>query len=158
MFVCTIIICLFFINRLEHSPCYDSILCNLICRVGLHPMDVEVGRWLRRHAPGIKPVVVMNKSESLDDASGSLTAVAIEAGRLGFGDPIAISAETGLGMADLYQALKPLLEDHMLHSSKGKIKVFHHLSACSLFSVSEGINPIFFKWLLRLRVVIYWCP
>ncbi|KAK4749979.1 hypothetical protein SAY87_027428 [Trapa incisa] len=89
-------------------------------RVGLHPMDVEVGSWLRKHAPGIKPIVVMNKSESLDDASGSLTAVAIEAGRLGFGDPIAISAETGLGMADLYQALRPLLEDYMLHLSKDK--------------------------------------
>lgn len=106
-------------------------------------MDVEVGSWLRRHAPRIKPVVVMNKSESLDDASGSLTAVAIEAGRLGFGDPIAISAETGLGMADLYQALRPLLEDYMLHLPKGKRKEFHHLLAWSPLSVIGGINPIF---------------
>ena len=33
---------------------------------------------------------------------------------MGFGDPIAISAETGLGMAELYESLRPLLEDHML--------------------------------------------
>ena len=30
-------------------------------------MDLEVGKWLRRHAPGICTILVMNKSESLDD-------------------------------------------------------------------------------------------
>lgn len=33
---------------------------------------------------------------------------------MGFGDPIAISAETGLGMADLYTALRPRLEPYVL--------------------------------------------
>nr|CAN68886.1 hypothetical protein VITISV_039232 [Vitis vinifera] len=42
-----------------------------------------------------------------------------EAYELGFGDPIAISAETGLGMAELYEALRPLLEDHMLQVLHG---------------------------------------
>lgn len=84
-------------------------------RAGLHPLDMEVGRWLRRHAPGIKPIVAMNKSESLFDGSNSLKAAADEVYRLGFGDPIAISAETGLGMTELYEALKPMLEDYMLH-------------------------------------------
>ncbi|XP_061357273.1 uncharacterized protein LOC133301637 isoform X3 [Gastrolobium bilobum] len=84
-------------------------------RAGLHPLDLEVGKWLRKHAPQIKPIVAMNKSESLFDASGSLAAVANEMCRLGFGDPIAISAETGLGMHDLYLSLKPVLEDYILH-------------------------------------------
>ncbi|KAM5586453.1 hypothetical protein ABKV19_005393 [Rosa sericea] len=83
-------------------------------RAGLHPLDLEVGRWLRKHAPGINIVVAMNKSESLFDGSGSLAAAAAEAYRLGWGDPIAISAETGLGMQDLYGSLKPMLEDYML--------------------------------------------
>ncbi|XP_061357271.1 uncharacterized protein LOC133301637 isoform X1 [Gastrolobium bilobum] len=83
-------------------------------RAGLHPLDLEVGKWLRKHAPQIKPIVAMNKSESLFDASGSLAAVANEMCRLGFGDPIAISAETGLGMHDLYLSLKPVLEDYIL--------------------------------------------
>ncbi|CAL9028962.1 unnamed protein product [Prunus brigantina] len=83
-------------------------------RAGLHPLDLEVGRWLRKHAPGINLVVAMNKSESLLDGSGSLMAAAAETYRLGFGDPIAISAETGLGMQDLYGSLKPKLEDYML--------------------------------------------
>lgn len=83
-------------------------------RCGLHPLDMEVGKWLRKHASGIKPIVAMNKSESFFDGSGSLKAAADEVYRLGFGDPIAISAETGLGMAELYEALKPILEDYML--------------------------------------------
>lgn len=83
-------------------------------------MDLDVGKWLRKHAPGIKPIVVMNKSESLDDGAGSIAAVAGEAHMLGFGDPIALSAETGLGMTELYEALKPLLEDHMLRVVNGK--------------------------------------
>ncbi|KAL2339319.1 hypothetical protein Fmac_013765 [Flemingia macrophylla] len=84
-------------------------------RAGLHPLDQEVGKWLRKHAPQIKPIVCMNKSESFFDASGSLATAADEMSRLGFGDPIAISAETGLGMPDLYMSLRPLLEDYMLH-------------------------------------------
>ncbi|KAF5448079.1 hypothetical protein F2P56_028644 [Juglans regia] len=86
----------------------------LFNRAGLHPLDVEVGKWLRRHASGIKLIVAMNKCESVFDGSSSLKAAADEAYRLGFGDPIAISAETGLGMTELYEVLKPMLEDYML--------------------------------------------
>uniref|UniRef100_A0A0D9Y5G5 GTPase Der n=1 Tax=Oryza glumipatula TaxID=40148 RepID=A0A0D9Y5G5_9ORYZ len=81
-------------------------------RDGLQPLDLEVGQWLRRHASGIHTIVAMNKSESLDE-HGVLTAAAGEAHRLGFGDPVAISAETGLGMAELYETLRPLFEDYM---------------------------------------------
>ncbi|XP_022895619.1 uncharacterized protein LOC111409803 isoform X1 [Olea europaea var. sylvestris] len=87
-------------------------------RDGLQPMDLDVGKWLRKHASGIKTLVVMNKAELLDDISGSLAAAAGEAYTLGFGDPIALSAETGLGMTELYEALRPLLEDYVLHILK----------------------------------------
>ncbi|XP_058752884.1 uncharacterized protein LOC131626076 [Vicia villosa] len=83
-------------------------------RAGLHPLDQEVGKWLRRNAPQVKPILVMNKSESLFDADDSLASAANEMSRLGFGDPIAISAETGLGMHDLFLSLKPVLEDYMV--------------------------------------------
>lgn len=89
-------------------------------RAGLHPLDLEVGKWLRRHASGIKPIVAMNKCETLFDGSSSLKAAADEAYRLGFGDPIAISAETGLGMTELYEVLKPMLEDYMLPVLNGE--------------------------------------
>ncbi|KAL6626995.1 hypothetical protein ACP70R_030721 [Stipagrostis hirtigluma subsp. patula] len=81
-------------------------------RDGLQPLDLEVGQWLRKHASGIHTLVAMNKSESLDE-HGVLTAAAGEAHRLGFGDPVAISAETGLGMAELYEILRPLFEEYM---------------------------------------------
>ncbi|CAK7357232.1 unnamed protein product [Dovyalis caffra] len=83
-------------------------------RAGLHPLDMEVGKWLRKHAQGINPIIAMNKSESLCDGVGSIADAADEARMLGFGDPIAISAETGLGMTALHDALQPLIEDYML--------------------------------------------
>lgn len=83
-------------------------------RSGLHPLDLEVGKWLRKHAPQIKPIVAMNKCESLHNGTGSLAGAAAESLMLGFGDPIAISAETGLGMTELYEALRPSVEDYML--------------------------------------------
>lgn len=90
-------------------------------RDGLQPLDLEVGKWLRRHATEIKTIVAMNKSESLDDGAGLLTASVGEAHELGFGDAIAISAETGLGMAELYDALRPLLESFMLQVLNEKV-------------------------------------
>lgn len=109
-------------------------------RAGLHPLDLEVGKWLRRHAPGIKPVVAMNKSESLFDGSNSLKAAADEVYRLGFGDPIAISAETGLGMTELYQALKPMLEDYMLQVLNDEDNQGNSDSSCS--EVEESKLPL----------------
>ncbi|XP_020097271.1 uncharacterized protein LOC109716317 [Ananas comosus] len=88
-------------------------------RDGLQPLDLEVGKWLRRHAQGVRTIVAMNKSESLDER-GLITAAAGEAYALGFGDPIAISAETGLGMAELYEILRPMLDDYMLQLPKNE--------------------------------------
>ncbi|KAG8053119.1 hypothetical protein GUJ93_ZPchr0001g32934 [Zizania palustris] len=88
-------------------------------RDGLQPLDLEVGQWLRKHASGIHTIVVMNKSESLDE-HGVLTAAAGEAHKLGFGDPVAISAETGLGMAELYETLRPLFEEYMFQLPNSK--------------------------------------
>lgn len=94
-----------------------SLLFLTDARAGLHPLDQEVGKWLRKNAPQLKPILVMNKSESLFDVDGSLASAANEMSRLGFGDPIAISAETGLGMHDLFLSLQPVLEDYMLNES-----------------------------------------
>ncbi|KAK8588809.1 hypothetical protein V6N13_087704 [Hibiscus sabdariffa] len=82
-------------------------------RTGLHSLDQEVGRWLRKHAPGITPIVAMNKSESLHNDPNSFAEAATEVLKFGFGEPIAISAETGLGMTTLYESLRPMLESYM---------------------------------------------
>ncbi|KAL6552294.1 hypothetical protein OROHE_007658 [Orobanche hederae] len=90
------------------------ILFLIDARDGLQPADLDVGKWLRKHAPDIKTTVVMNKAELLDDITGSLAAATGEAYTLGFGDPIALSAETGFGMAELHGILRPSLEDYVL--------------------------------------------
>lgn len=87
---------------------------NVLKRDGLQLMDLDVGKWLRKNAPAMKTIVLMNKAESLDDGLGSLAAGAGEALRLGLGDPVVLSAETGQGMVELYEALKPLFEDYMV--------------------------------------------
>lgn len=93
----------------------------------MHPLDNEVGKWLRKHAPGVKLVVALNKAESLFDGNDSLVSAVSDAYRLGFGDPIAISAETGLGLQDLDEALRPMLEDYILKGLKGT-----YLSFCMI--------------------------
>lgn len=111
-----ILACLIFVQKFEFLS-----WCYLVARSGLHPLDLEVGKWLRKHAPQIKPIVAMNKCESLHNGTNSLAGAAAESLMLGFGDPIAISAETGLGMTELYEALRPSLEDYMLRVLNGKV-------------------------------------
>ncbi len=72
-------------------------------RAGLTPLDEEIARWLR----GTKvPVILLaNKAEGRAGEGGVL-----EAYSLGMGDPVAVSAEHGEGMGDLFEALLPHLE------------------------------------------------
>ncbi len=69
-------------------------------RAGVTPVDEEIARWLR--ASGHPVVLVVNKAEGRQAEAGMLEAYA-----LGLGEPIAISAEHGEGMADLFQGLMP---------------------------------------------------
>jgi len=81
----------------------DAALFLVDARDGITPLDEEIGRWLRAETTPV--VVVANKAEGRAAESGIL-----EAYRLGLGDPIAISAEHGEGVADLFQALLPHVE------------------------------------------------
>jgi GTPase len=81
----------------------DAVLFLIDARDGLTPLDEEIGRWLRTEATPV--IVVANKAEGRTAESGILDAY-----RLGLGEPIAISAEHGEGVADLFQALRPLVE------------------------------------------------
>ncbi|KAH7288682.1 hypothetical protein KP509_31G036700 [Ceratopteris richardii] len=81
-------------------------------RAGLQPWDKEVGNWLRKQNLSIPVVLIVNKSEGLQsDATGTILATIGEAHSLGFGEPIALSAETGEGLTDLYATLRPMLAD-----------------------------------------------
>ncbi|MFA7441215.1 MAG: ribosome biogenesis GTPase Der [Sphingomonadaceae bacterium] len=72
-------------------------------RGGLTESDRHFARWLRQEAP-IPIIVVANKYEGKAAEAGLF-----EAFELGLGDPVALSAEHGEGMADLFEALAPIL-------------------------------------------------
>ncbi|HKU99974.1 MAG TPA: ribosome biogenesis GTPase Der [Vineibacter sp.] len=80
----------------------DAVLFLIDARAGVTPMDESFARWLRPHAR--KTVMVANKCESRDSVSG-----VGEAFGLGLGEPVPLSAEHGLGLSDLRDALVPLL-------------------------------------------------
>jgi GTP-binding protein len=81
----------------------DAALFLVDAREGLTPLDEEIGRWLR--AASTPVIVVANKAEGRASESGIF-----EAFRLGLGEPIALSAEHGEGVADLFEALQPFVE------------------------------------------------
>jgi GTP-binding protein len=81
----------------------DAALFLIDGREGVTPLDEEIARWLRAETTPV--VVVANKAEGRAGQEG-----AYEAYRLGLGDPVAISAEHGEGVADLFEALRPLVE------------------------------------------------
>src|SRR3954452_3551662 len=81
----------------------DAALLMIDAREGLTPLDEEIGRWLRAESTPV--IVVANKAEGGAGESGTLDAY-----RLGFGEPIALSAEHGEGVADLFQMLRPHVE------------------------------------------------
>jgi GTP-binding protein len=76
-------------------------------RAGITPLDEEIARWLRSST--VPSILLVNKAEGRAAESGLLEAYA-----LGFGDPVAISAEHGEGMGDLFEALLPHLNQKQL--------------------------------------------
>ena len=81
----------------------DAILFVIDARVGLTPLDKHFAEVVRRMERPL--ILVANKAEGRAGESGML-----EAYELGLGEPIALSAEHGEGMADLYDALRVALE------------------------------------------------
>lgn len=80
----------------------DAALFVIDARAGLTPLDEEIGRWLRGQS--VPVVLVANKAEGRQGEAGVLEAYA-----LGLGEPIALSAEHGEGVADLFGGLWPII-------------------------------------------------
>ena len=88
-------------DRAVHDA--DLALFLIDARAGVTPLDVHFANWLRTQA---KPVLlVANKYEGLSGEAGRL-----EAFGLGLGDPIALSAEHGEGLTELYDAILPFAD------------------------------------------------
>jgi GTP-binding protein len=81
----------------------DAALFLIDARAGVTPLDEEIARWLREQDTPV--VLAANKAEGKAGESGIL-----EAYSLGLGEPIAISAEHGEGVVDLFEQLLPHLE------------------------------------------------
>jgi GTP-binding protein len=80
----------------------DAALFVIDARAGLTPLDEEIGRWLR--GQDVPVVLVANKAEGKAGEAGVL-----ESYSLGLGEPVALSAEHGEGVADLFGALWPII-------------------------------------------------
>src|SRR5262252_9347797 len=74
----------------------DAVLFLVDARVGLMPSDRAIAQLVRKS--GKPTILIANKSEG-------------RAGEAGFYEPVALSAEHGDGLADLYDALRAALPD-----------------------------------------------
>src|SRR3974390_1741079 len=82
----------------------DAIFFLIDARSGPTPVDSELADLIRKSG---RPVILLaNKAEGRSAHSGVLEAYA-----LGLGEPVAISAEHGEGLADLYEALRSALPE-----------------------------------------------
>jgi GTPase len=82
----------------------DAVFFVIDARAGVVPADRAFVNLLRR--AGKPTILVANKSEGRAGAAGSL-----EGFDLGLGEPVAVSAEHGEGLGDLYDALREALPE-----------------------------------------------
>lgn len=78
----------------------DAVLFVIDARAGVTPLDAHFAEVARKTTTPV--ILLANKAEGRAGEGGLY-----ESYSLGLGDPIAISAEHGEGLADLYDALKP---------------------------------------------------
>ena len=82
----------------------DVCLFLIDARAGVTPTDRTLAELLRRRAPRV--ILAANKAEGRAGEAGYM-----EAYELGLGEPVALSAEHGIGMDDLLRALEPVAAD-----------------------------------------------
>jgi GTP-binding protein len=81
----------------------DIILFMIDARAGVVPLDQRFAQVLRK--AGKQVHLVGNKAESKSAEAGL-----VEAFKLGFGEPIALSAEHGLGLSELYSIVSAAID------------------------------------------------
>jgi GTP-binding protein len=82
----------------------DVVVFLVDARAGLTPADEELADALRRERGGARVVLVANKAEGIHEAG------AVEFHALGLGEPFPISAEHGLGIAEVLDRIVETLE------------------------------------------------
>jgi GTP-binding protein len=112
----------------------DAALFLVDAREGVTPLDEEIGRWLRASTTPV--IVVANKAEGAGE-SGTLDAY-----RLGLGDPIAISAEHGEGVADLFEAVRPHVEHEHFDAEDDQLDSDHPLKLAIVGRPNAGKSTL----------------
>ncbi len=82
----------------------DVILFMIDARAGVTPLDQRFAQVLRKAGKAVH--LIANKAEGREADPGL-----IEAYKLGFGEPVALSAEHGLGLADLHAIVAQAVDD-----------------------------------------------
>ena len=124
----------------------DAAVFLIDARQGVTPLDEEIGRWLRVETTPV--VVVANKAEGSAGDAGTLDAY-----RLGLGDPIAISAEHGEGIADLFQALQPHVEHQHLDAAGDALDSEHPLQLAIVGRPNAGKSTLVNRMLGEERMI-----
>src|SRR5690242_10964396 len=124
----------------------DAALFLVDAREGLTPLDEEIGRWLRVETTPV--VVVANKAEGRAAESGIF-----EAFRLGLGEPVAISAEHGEGVADLFEAIRPHVEHEHFDAEGDSLDREHPLQLAIVGRPNAGKSTLVNRMLGQERMI-----
>ena len=124
----------------------DAALFLIDSREGVTPLDEEIGRWLRVETTPV--VVIANKAEGSASESGIFDAY-----RLGLGDPIAISAEHGEGVADLFEAIRPHVEHEHFEVGDDDIAAKHPLQLAIVGRPNAGKSTLVNRMLGEERMI-----
>jgi GTPase len=124
----------------------DAALFLVDAREGLTPLDEEIGRWLRTQTTPV--VVVANKAEGRAAEAGIL-----ETYRLGLGEPVAISAEHGEGVADLFEALRPHVEHEHFEAETDEEAAHAPLSLAVVGRPNAGKSTLINRMLGQERMI-----
>ena len=117
----------------------DAALFVFDSRAGITPLDEEIARWLRQQE--IPVVLVANKAEGRQGDGGIYESFA-----LGFGEPVALSAEHGEGVADLFDALWPIIGAKSEEADEAE-------EAARLASFDEEDEEAYLRGPLKLAIV-----
>jgi GTP-binding protein len=90
----------------------DAVFFIVDARAGVTPVDRTFADLIRK--AGKPAILIANKSEGRAGEAGALEAYA-----LGLGEPVAISAEHGEGLADLFEALRAALPEQTEAPAQG---------------------------------------
>jgi GTP-binding protein len=124
----------------------DAALLLIDGREGVTPLDEEIARWLRAETTPV--IVVANKAEGRTGRDG-----AYEAYSLGFGDPVAISAEHGEGVADLFEALLPHVEHERFEANEEAGEEERSLSIAVVGRPNAGKSTLVNRMLGQERMI-----